>query len=137
MEQSFQVRDVFNENVVDRLAEKLARVWRGVYARAFRQSIQPKLKSLTFSERNSLIRDSLWEHLPKDYPLALQVILKALPPELTQRHVTGYDGFIVLPQNEFVAKYGLDYYDLSIPALYKMTKRFTAEGAIRPFLQKY
>ncbi len=137
MEQNFQVRDVFNENVVDRLAENLARVWRGFDARAFRQSIQPKLKSLTFSERNILIRDSLWEHLPKDYPLALQVILKALPPELPNCEVTGYDGFIVLPQNEFVAKYGLDYYDLSIQALYKMTKRFTAEGAIRPFLQKY
>jgi 3-methyladenine DNA glycosylase AlkC len=36
-----------------------------------------------------------------------------------------------------VAKYGLEHYDLSMQALYQMTKRFTAEGAIRPFLQKY
>jgi 3-methyladenine DNA glycosylase AlkC len=33
-----------------------------------------------------------------------------------------------------VAKYGLDHYDLSMGALYQMTKRFTAEGAIRAFL---
>lgn len=137
MEQNFQVRDVFNENVVNQLAENLARVWRGFDARAFRESICSKLKSLTFSERNNLIRDSLWEHLPKDYPLALQIILKALPPELPTCEVTGFGGFIVLPQNEFVAKYGLDHYDLSMQALYQMTKRFTAEGAIRPFLQKY
>ncbi|MCI0607953.1 MAG: DNA alkylation repair protein, partial [Anaerolineae bacterium] len=137
MEQNFQVRDVFNENVVNQLAESLARAWRGFDARAFRESILSKLKSLTFSERNNLIRDTLWEHLPKDYSLALAIILKALPPELPTCEVTGYGGFIVLPQNEFVAKYGLDYYDLSMQALYKMTKRFTAEGAIRPFLQKY
>ena len=137
MEQNFQVRDVFNENVVNQLAENLARTWRGFDAKAFHQSINSKLNSLTFSERSNLIRDSLWEHLPKDYPLALQIILKALPPELPSCEVTGYGGFIILPQNEFVAKYGLEYYDLSMQALYKMTKRFTAEGAIRPFLQKY
>jgi 3-methyladenine DNA glycosylase AlkC len=63
--------------------------------------------------------------------------LKALPPEIRNCELTGYDGFIVLPQNEFVAKYGLDHYDLSMRALYEMTKRFTAEGAIRPFILKY
>jgi 3-methyladenine DNA glycosylase AlkC len=137
MEQNFQVRDVFNEKVVNQLAENLARTWRGFDAKAFHQSINSKLHALTFSERSNLIRDSLWEHLPKDYPLALEIILKALPPELSTCELTGYDGFIILPQNEFVAKYGLEYYDLSMQALYKMTKRFTAEGAIRPFLQKY
>ncbi|HMD82765.1 MAG TPA: hypothetical protein VKE92_15720, partial [Anaerolineales bacterium] len=111
MEQNFQVRDVFNENVVNQLAENLARTWRGFDAKAFHQSINSKLNSLTFSERSNLIRDSLWEHLPKDYPLALQIILKALPPELPSCEVTGYGGFIILPQNEFVAKYGLEYYD--------------------------
>src|SRR5687767_10733423 len=137
MEQNFQVRDVFNEKVVNQLAENLARVWSGFDAMKFRHSIHSKLKSLTFSERSNLIRDSLWEYLPKDYPLALEIIIKALPPELPTCEVTGFDGFIILPQNELVAKYGLEYYDLSMQALYKMTKRFTAEGAIRPFLQKY
>ena len=42
-----------------------------------------------------------------------------------------------MPQNDFVAKYGLDYFDISMRALYEMTKRFTAEGAIRAFIQTY
>ena len=137
MEQNFQVRDVFNENVVNQLAGNLKRVWQGFDAQGFSFSINSRLKSMTFSERNNLIRDTLWEYLPKNYARALKIILKGLPPELPTCEVTGYDGFIVLPQNEFVAKYGLEYYDLSMQALYKMTKRFTAEGAIRPFLQKY
>lgn len=137
MEQNFQVRDVFNEKVVNQLAADLARAWRGFDAPGFRQSINSKLKSLTFSERSNLIRDCLWEYLPKDYPRALEIILKALPSEMTVSEITGYDGFILLPQNEFVAKYGLDHYDLSMQALYQMTKRFTAEGAIRPFILKY
>jgi 3-methyladenine DNA glycosylase AlkC len=42
-----------------------------------------------------------------------------------------------MPQNDFVARYGLDDFDISMRALYEMTKRFTAEGAIRAFIQKY
>jgi 3-methyladenine DNA glycosylase AlkC len=42
-----------------------------------------------------------------------------------------------MPQNDFVAAYGLGHLDLSLQALYELTKRFTAEGAIRAFLQAY
>ena len=137
MEQNFQVRDVFNENVVNQLATNLAQVWREFDANDFRQSINARLKSLTFSERAALIRDSLWEYLPKDYPRALEIILETLPPEIPNCELSGFEGFIVMPQNDFVAKYGLDHYDLSMQALYQMTKRFTAEGAIRAFILKY
>jgi 3-methyladenine DNA glycosylase AlkC len=44
---------------------------------------------------------------------------------------------MVMPQNDFVAAYGLGHLDLSLRALYELTKRFTAEGAIRAFLQAY
>lgn len=137
MEQTFQVRDVFNENVVHRLAGSLQRAWRAFDADGFRRSITPMLKSRTFSERNNLIRDRLWEYLPKDYPRALSIILKALPSELPECELTGFDGFIVLPQNDFVAKYGIEHYDLSMQALYQMTRRFSAEGAIRVFILRY
>ncbi|HSL45215.1 MAG TPA: DNA alkylation repair protein [Anaerolineales bacterium] len=137
MEQNFQVRDVFNEKVVNQLAANLARVWPEFDADGFSHSINTRIKSLTFSERAALIRDSLWEYLPRDYPRALQIILDALPYELSDCEFTGYDNFIILPQNEFVAKYGLEHYDLSMQALYQMTKRFSAEGAIRAFILKY
>jgi 3-methyladenine DNA glycosylase AlkC len=137
MEQSFKVRDVFNETVVNRLAENLTHVWHDFDAEGFRSSINAILKTFTFSERAALIRDRLREYLPSDYLRALEIILEALPPELPDCELTGYDGFIVLPQNEFVAKYGLERYDLSMQALYQMTRRFSAEGAIRPFLRKY
>jgi len=137
MEENFQVRNVFTEHGVNQLAANLAQAWSEFDTKGSSHSINSQLNSLSFGERNNLIRDSLWEYLPKDYRRALKIILKALPPELPNHEVTGFGGFIILPQNEFVAKYGLEHYDLSMQALYQMTKRFTAEGAIRPFLQKY
>ena len=137
MEQNFLVRNVFNERAVHQLAATLAAAWHEFNATGFSQTINSQLKPLSFSERAALIRDSLWEYLPKDYPRALEIILKALPPESPNHEITGFDGFMIMPQNDFVAKYGLGHYDLSIQALYQMTKRFTAEGAIRAFLLTY
>ncbi|MBN2116890.1 MAG: DNA alkylation repair protein [Anaerolineales bacterium] len=137
MEENFQVRNIFDEEAVDQLAQRLRKVWHEFDAHGFCRSIHPKLKTLTFSERNNLIRDTLWEYLPREYPHALRIILNALPPELPDCDISGFGNFIIMPQNDYVAKYGLEHYDLSIQALYQMTKRFTAEGAIRPFLQKY
>lgn len=130
----FQVRDVFNERVVDQLAADLKRAWPGFDANGFSRTINSRLKSFSFSERAALILDSLWEFLPKDYPHALKIILKSLPPELENREITNYDRFIIMPLNDYVAKYGLEHYDLSMQALYELTKRFTAEGAIRAFI---
>jgi 3-methyladenine DNA glycosylase AlkC len=137
MGENFQVRDVFNEEVVSQLAARLASAWPGFDAEGFTHTINSQLRPLRFSERATLIRDRIWEYLPKDYPRALEIILKALPPESPNHEITGFDGFIIMPMNDVVAKYGLDHYDLSMQALYQMTKRFTAEGAIRAFLLKY
>lgn len=44
-----------------------------------------------------------------------------------------------MPHSHFMAKYGLEeeHFEISINALYEVTKRFTAEFSIRPFLEKY
>jgi 3-methyladenine DNA glycosylase AlkC len=42
-----------------------------------------------------------------------------------------------MPLEHFVGTYGLDHFDASMKAMYEITKRFTAEFAIRPFLIRY
>jgi 3-methyladenine DNA glycosylase AlkC len=136
-DQNFQVRDVFNARVVCQLAAALAGVWSGFDEKGFCETVNTQLLSLSFSERAALIRDSLGEYLPKEYPRALAILLKALPPEIAGDELEGYDGFIIMPQCDYVAKFGLEHYEISIQALYEMTKRFSAEGAIRAFILKY
>ncbi len=45
--------------------------------------------------------------------------------------------FFYLPHTIFVAEHGLDHFELSMKAQYELTKRFSAEGSIRPFIAKY
>lgn len=137
MDKGFQFRDVFNPAVVTELAGNIARVWPQFTADDFTAAINPRLAQLSFGERNALIRDSLYHFLPPDFLQAVQILLDALGPQLDQPELTGFDGFIIMPQCDFVAAYGLEYFDISMHALYEMTKRFSAEGAIRPFIGRY
>ena len=44
--------------------------------------------------------------------------------------------FIYLPFTMFVAEHGLDHFDLSMRAQYELTKRFSAEASIRPYIAR-
>lgn len=137
MQQEFRLRDVFNSAAVEQLAHSIERAWPAFDGKGFATTISSQLPALSFGGRNALIRDTLRAYLPQEFPEAVRILLDALGPEIEHCEVTGFDGFIVMPQNDFVAAYGLSHLDLSLRALYELTKRFTAEGAIRTFLQAY
>jgi 3-methyladenine DNA glycosylase AlkC len=137
MTENFQVRDVFNPRVVAQLAESLKGVWQPFDRDGFCKMIVPKLPELTLSERSQLITDALAHYLPDDFPAAAGILLKALPTKIEKEEVEGYDSFIIMPQSIYISKFGMAHFDLSMQALYEMTQRFTAEFAIRFFIEKY
>jgi 3-methyladenine DNA glycosylase AlkC len=136
-EQPFLLRDVFNPAAVEQLADNLARAWPAFDRVGFVATINSQINTLNFGGRNALIRDTLRTYLPPAFPEAVQILLDALGPEIPHCELTGFDRFTVMSQNDFVAAYGLELFYLSLRALYELTKRFTAEGAIRAFLQRY
>ncbi len=69
----------------------------------------------------------LHETLPKNFKDALEILLKAAP---------FVKGFEALSLPDYVALYGMDNWDLSLPALLHFTKYSTSEMAVRPFLAK-
>jgi 3-methyladenine DNA glycosylase AlkC len=137
VEQPFLLRDVFNPAAVEQLGTDIAHAWPAFDRAGFVATINSQLDALSFGGRNVLIRDTLRAYLPQDFSAAVRILLDALGPGIPHCELTGFDRFTVMSQNDFVAAYGLEHLDLSLRALYELTKRFTAEGAIRAFLQRY
>lgn len=137
MKQNTQFRDVFNIKLVQLLATDLSQAWVDFDKSEFINSIEPSLDELNFGQRSSLIADKLREFLPDNFESAVKILVKALGPEDKSDAIQGFDGFIIMPQCLFISRYGLDFPNESLNALYEMTKRFTAEGDIRPFIEKY
>lgn len=138
MEEKFQLRSVYNRRVIALLAMRIKAVYPAFDDNGFCNGIYHQLDDLSYGERAALIREQLEKFLPDDFPKAATILIDSLGPELTiEPGKTDWDGFIIIPLSEYIANNGLEHYDLSMKALYEMTKRFTAENAIRAFIRYY
>lgn len=137
LKERFLLKDMFNERIVTELAQRIRRVYAAFDAAGFVARIVPALTPLALIERSQLITDALTEFLPKEFPKSAEILVTSLGSELGPEEMGGYDSFIVLPLTMYIARHGLDHFDLSMTALYEMTKRFSSEGAIRYFIDRY
>ncbi|MFT6258595.1 MAG: 3-methyladenine DNA glycosylase AlkC [Rickettsiales bacterium] len=130
-------RDVFNERIITSFASDIKNVWHNFDEKGFLSEIILDLERLGFKERSDLIRDKLAKYLPDNFEKAVDILLKSLRSELNNFGdiKTNWDGFIILPQTSFVAKYGRSHFELSMGALYEMTKRLSAENDLRTFIE--
>ncbi|PCH71040.1 MAG: DNA alkylation repair protein [Bacteroidales bacterium] len=139
MEEGFLFKDVYNEQLVENMASNMQNSWSEFKHSSFTNSIIPFLEPLSLTERSQLICTELFNHLPKSYPESLKIILNSFNLEIKTGDIKGFEGFYYMPIAAYVSQFGLEKKDfhLSINALIEITKRFTSENAIRPFIRKY
>jgi 3-methyladenine DNA glycosylase AlkC len=130
------LKGFFSLNLVRRLAKDITRVHPVFPERAFVKTATTGLEDLELLDRGRHIARALATHLPADYPWAIDVLLRSLGPEHASDELlgAGMAPFFYYPHTVFVAEHGLEHFDLSMQAQYELTKRFSAEASIRPYL---
>ena len=133
-----QLKTFFSPALVRRLAADIARAEPAFPSRAFIKQASDGLEDLELLDRGKHIARALAAHLPADYARAVEVLLRSLGPEHGTDELVGVGmaPFFYLPHTLFVAEHGLDHFELSMRAQYELTKRFSAEGSIRPYIAK-
>jgi 3-methyladenine DNA glycosylase AlkC len=106
---------------------------------AFETSVLGQIDALELKARAQLIADHVHEALPADPLMRERTLLAMLhPDELNHANQSASDegicGWGILPLALVVGQHGLADFDRSMQLLREMTKRFTAEYAVRPFL---
>lgn len=141
MEEKFSLKDhLFNEPKVVYLANIIAEVYPNFKKNDFQRAILVAFPNLELKERIVHIRICLKNYLPAEYREAVAIILKALPPALDENLTDNdFGDFIIAPFNDFVAHYGCNADNLafSLAAIKEITKRFSAEDAIRYFINAF
>jgi 3-methyladenine DNA glycosylase AlkC len=102
--------------------------------------VAARLPDLELKERIAWIAACLARHLPGDYRQAVGVILSSLPaPNDPTLSDADFGDFIYAPYAEYVAQHGCTSEDLdfSLAALRELTMRFSAEDAIRTFINTF
>lgn len=138
---SFSLKDMlFNEEKVAYLGGLITAVYPQFPQATFEQTVVSAFPTLELKERIAHIAATLRQLLPEAYPDAVRILLDAQPPPLDPSKTDDdFGDFIFSPLSHFVAEYGCSaaYLELSLNSLREMTKRFSAEGPIRNFINAF
>jgi 3-methyladenine DNA glycosylase AlkC len=128
------LKEIFNASAVTWLADTIASVRPDFAPAPWVARIVEQLPPLALYERVDLIRKSLQTALPDDFPQALACIEAALGPPTPCGPTADSGQFRVLPLLRYISTHGLAYPEQAVPALGRLTRHFSAEFDIRPFL---
>lgn len=111
----------------------------------FQRAALDGLEPLSILRRGEHLARVLRGHLPARYEDAVAVLIRSLTPSLGATDDLGLGVFFYLPHVAFIAAYGLDAegngghdpFEVSMAAQYEITRRFSAEFSMRPFLIRW
>lgn len=127
-------KDYFDKALAQRLAEMITAVYPPFPAAAFVNQIAPQLDGLEMKQRTVVFVQALRDHLPVGFAQGWAVLEAALGAELADGDGMFNDGWHLWPIAHFIEVFGLEEFEVGVRAMREITKRHTAEFAIRPFL---
>lgn len=127
---------------IDCLVRNVSLVYKPFDGASFSKEALDGLEPLGLLQRGQKLARVLRKYLPTKYADAVDVLLASLTPPLCRTEDNGLEVLFYLPHVSLVAEYGLDRegnggddpFEVSMKAQYELTKRFSAEFSIRPFL---
>ena len=140
-ETSFSLKDsLFNAATLAQLSQSLSAAWGDFDGEAFERRVLKRFPELELKERIQWIVTVLETALPSDFDAARRILLDALPAPLDPTlQDDDFGQFIWVVPGEYIARHGCTEERLSaaLAFLGESTKRFSAEGSIRPFLAAF
>lgn len=118
------------------IAGMISPVFPGFNRRAFIDDTLEGYEPLSLMERGRRIARTLRRHLPEDFDDATGILIRSLNSP-TSRPEGSMASFLYLPHTLFIAEFGLQHFETSMKAQHRLTRIFTAEFSIRPFLMQH
>jgi 3-methyladenine DNA glycosylase AlkC len=132
-----KLKNFFDATLVKRIAGDVRRVHKTFDVTKFEKGVMTELEDFELKGRTNLIAENLHENLPENFPSAIKILLASFSDDKFVGDMESMSSFYYSPHAMYVEKYGLEHFDESMDAILKITKVFTSEFCIRPFIQKY
>jgi 3-methyladenine DNA glycosylase AlkC len=123
-----------DRQLITLLGQSLAGVVPSFDLQRFQVRAARGLDKLELKDRASSIAHAMTEHLPADFDESAPLLIKSFGPPLEATEGNGLAPFFYLPHAQLIAEYGVSKFESGMATNYEITKRFTAEFSIRPFL---
>lgn len=135
-------KNLIHAGTVADIATHLQRAQPDFDAGRFTALARQGLEALEFKGRARHVAAALAHTLPADFDVAAGALEASLGPpgdgeEIPTTSPSGLGGWAIWPLAEYVAEHGLDHPQRALQVLHALTQRFTAEWAIRPFIERH
>ena len=129
------MKDGLGEAAVERIIDALRSAGAGFSPEAFRKDTFPTLHRLELKDRVRHLITVMRVHLPSSFP-ETATILRTIPEHWpADENDHAFQVYAAWPIIDYVAEHGLNHPDIALPLLRCLTPLFSAEFAIRPFLE--
>lgn len=133
-----KLKDYFTADMIGVVGDRIQSVHAPFDTETFvAAALGPDWDDLTFTARSRHIANALWSGIGLEVEPTLEVLLAALPGELDEPEGVLNDGFWLWPFGDAIAIYATDHLIAGLDACEALTKCFTSEFAVRPFLARY
>jgi 3-methyladenine DNA glycosylase AlkC len=141
-------KNIYNQHSVEHIIQLFERHGHK-QARAILKKCVPEMASMELKQRVNCLKEALRDILPADPVKSFKIIHKMLAPlknrsglgnsaaDTFALNPNGLEGFLLWPFADYVSDVGIDHVDHSLKILKEITQRFTAEFAIRPFIDQH
>lgn len=127
-----KMKDYFDAEVAKRLGDQL-----GIDGDEYAAHVVPLVSDLEILDRVTVFAEALRDRLPEDYEEAVEGIVDKLGPELAEGEGYFNHAFHLWPVSRYIERYGLEHPEVSLDAIEALTRAFTGEWAVRPYLERY
>ncbi len=121
-------KNLIHRELVARIAARLHQAGPGFDRKRFTELAAEGLETLELKARAMQLADALEATLPDDFGRAGALLQAAMEGD------EGLEGWALWPVGEYVARRGLHEPARALALLHRLTQRFSAEFAIRPFI---
>jgi 3-methyladenine DNA glycosylase AlkC len=128
------LKELMGRRLVVLIGQSLADVVPGFDRRRFQTRALRHLGTLELKERALNIAQAMAEQMPGSFDELSPLLIKSLGQPLGRTEGNGLAPFFYFPHTQLIAVHGVSSFDSGMAANYEITKRFTAEFSIRPFL---
>lgn len=142
IQKGLALKHLLGRESVHCLAQNIHCVYPEFDKNAFISQVMQNLEDYEFKQRGLHIAKNLHDFLPNKFDLAIKILIDSLTPPNTETEGLGLAVLFYEPHSSFISLYGIDSqfnsgddpFEAALAAQYELTKRYTAEFAIRPFL---
>ena len=131
------LKDSLNRNTITHIARIVGACYNSFDQKGFVDTAMTNLYSLELKQRVHHIIEALHLYLPKDFSETAKILERTALHWENYKTNDSYSIFTAWPVTDYVRIHGINNPLLALPLLKKLTLLFSAEFAIRPFIERY